>query len=298
MIGIYKITNKLNGKSYIGQSIHCGKRLDEHCKGSQFIDEIIQLEGIDNFNFEILKETSREELSYWEDYYILKYNTFFPNGYNRRWNCNELVRKSIKQNLNLEEQLKQKQEKLLQISFEQKKEEQKFLKDYTYSELEKMGSKVIYFYLKLFLNANTNKDNRHYYFKRDLSTRKINKLTNGIDYCTQNKYFSILNNFFENIDDKVYIKPILNLTNYFKKEDVNSLNDKELYVLWKIKRMNEDGHELFRLKDLSWNHGDSAALCNKKIKMILEKLSELGFIKFSYEINKQNAWTNLKISSY
>ena len=35
MEGIYKITNKTNGKSYIGQSVHCGKRLDEHCKGRQ-----------------------------------------------------------------------------------------------------------------------------------------------------------------------------------------------------------------------------------------------------------------------
>lgn len=35
MIGIYRITNKLNGKSYVGQSVHCGKRLDEHSKGTQ-----------------------------------------------------------------------------------------------------------------------------------------------------------------------------------------------------------------------------------------------------------------------
>lgn len=35
MIGIYRITNKLNNKSYIGQSVHCGKRLDEHSKGTQ-----------------------------------------------------------------------------------------------------------------------------------------------------------------------------------------------------------------------------------------------------------------------
>lgn len=27
MIGIYKITNKKNGKIYVGQSIHCGKDL-------------------------------------------------------------------------------------------------------------------------------------------------------------------------------------------------------------------------------------------------------------------------------
>ena len=86
MIGIYKITNKLNGKSYIGQSVHCGKRLDEHFKGDLFIDQTIQLEGIENFTFEILKIVPREELSYWEDYYIKEYNTMFPNGYNKRWN--------------------------------------------------------------------------------------------------------------------------------------------------------------------------------------------------------------------
>lgn len=30
-IGIYKITNLLNGKIYIGQSIHIEKRWKEHC---------------------------------------------------------------------------------------------------------------------------------------------------------------------------------------------------------------------------------------------------------------------------
>lgn len=98
MIGIYKITNKLNNKSYIGQSIHCGKRLDEHCKGNQLIDEIIQLEGIENFTFEIMKQVKEEEkkeLSYWEDYYIIKYNTLFPNGYNKKWNCNKAQRRQI-----------------------------------------------------------------------------------------------------------------------------------------------------------------------------------------------------------
>ena len=96
MVGIYKITNKLNGKSYIGQSIHCGKRLDEHSKGSQFIDEIIQIEGIENFQFEILKEVERNELNYWEDYYIIEYNTLFPNGYNKKLNNPKHIQKEIK----------------------------------------------------------------------------------------------------------------------------------------------------------------------------------------------------------
>lgn len=95
MIGIYKITNKINNKSYIGQSIHCGKRLDEHCRGNQFIDEVIQLEGIENFTFEILKQVEEDELSLWEDYYIDKFNTLFPNGYNKRWNCSKEKRKEF-----------------------------------------------------------------------------------------------------------------------------------------------------------------------------------------------------------
>lgn len=100
MIGIYKITNKINGKSYIGQSIHCGKRLDEHYKGNQFIDQIIQLEGIQNFTFEILKVVAKEELSLWEDYFIIKYNALFPNGYNKRYNCPEKDRAEFFSSIN------------------------------------------------------------------------------------------------------------------------------------------------------------------------------------------------------
>lgn len=119
MIGIYKITNKLNGKSYIGQSIHCGKRFDEHEKGhKQLIDQVIEIDGIENYTFEILKIVKKEELNYWEDYYILQYNTMYPNGYNKRWNCSSEVRNNIKINPfmaveqdTLEEQNEEKEDK-------------------------------------------------------------------------------------------------------------------------------------------------------------------------------------------
>lgn len=95
MIGIYKITNNKNGMSYIGQSVHCGKRFDEHYKGDQLIDKIMRDEGIENFKFEIIQEVNKSELSIWEDYYIMKYNTMSPNGYNKRWNCSAKTREKL-----------------------------------------------------------------------------------------------------------------------------------------------------------------------------------------------------------
>ena len=85
MIGIYKITNKLNGKSYIGQSIHIEKRWQEHKRniGSNKNPMYLDFEkyGIDNFSFEILEQCQINELDEKEIYYISLYNTFL-NGYN------------------------------------------------------------------------------------------------------------------------------------------------------------------------------------------------------------------------
>ena len=92
MIGIYKYTNKINGHSYIGQSIDIEKRQKTHlqrayCKSEKNLEYnktfycAIRKYGIENFTFEILKICSRDELNKWEKYYIKKYNTFH-NGYN------------------------------------------------------------------------------------------------------------------------------------------------------------------------------------------------------------------------
>ena len=84
MVGIYKITNKNNGKIYIGQSVHIERRLLEHKRSSTscLIDETIRKEGKDNFTFEILEECNKESLLDREVYYINKYNSIVPYGYN------------------------------------------------------------------------------------------------------------------------------------------------------------------------------------------------------------------------
>ena len=87
MIGIYKITNLINGKVYIGQSIHIERRWMEHCNpsSSSVISKAIQKYGKENFNFEVLKEFSiqdSDKLDEYEDYYIHYYNSLVPYGYN------------------------------------------------------------------------------------------------------------------------------------------------------------------------------------------------------------------------
>lgn len=83
MIGIYKITNKINNKSYIGQSINIERRWKEHQEPGQtsVIHNAIIKYGVENFSFEILELCSYEELNEKEIYWISYFDTF-NNGYN------------------------------------------------------------------------------------------------------------------------------------------------------------------------------------------------------------------------
>lgn len=85
MIGIYKITRKENGKSYIGQSNNIERRFQEHqTKGEKSripLDIAIQKYGKDAFTYEIIEECTPQELNQKEQYWIKYYNTI-KEGYN------------------------------------------------------------------------------------------------------------------------------------------------------------------------------------------------------------------------
>lgn len=85
---IYKITNKVNGKIYIGQTIMPIKnRMYKHYsqartgKAITGIDAAIRKYGEDNFEVEQLVECPNEDLNQQEQFYISKYKSF-ENGYN------------------------------------------------------------------------------------------------------------------------------------------------------------------------------------------------------------------------
>ena len=84
MIGIYKITNLINNKCYIGQSINIQRRWREHRarRGSSPLYKDMKIYGVENFSFEVIEECHINELNTKEIYWIKYYNSFY-NGYNR-----------------------------------------------------------------------------------------------------------------------------------------------------------------------------------------------------------------------
>lgn len=85
---IYKYTNKIDGKSYIGLTTKTiEKRWKQHVRNSKTpqypFHYAIQKYGPETFTLEILCECStQEELYEKEKFWAETFNTFIPNGYN------------------------------------------------------------------------------------------------------------------------------------------------------------------------------------------------------------------------
>jgi group I intron endonuclease len=86
---IYMVENKTNGKKYVGQT-KCAdietrwrqhKKIDKRSLGTCLYNAYNKY-GISNFVFKILCICFDEDTNTNEIYYIKKYNTIYPNGYN------------------------------------------------------------------------------------------------------------------------------------------------------------------------------------------------------------------------
>lgn len=86
---IYKITNKTNGKAYIGKTLQTPeKRFKEHCADSKKdrcknrpLYRAFNKYGINNFSLEVIEECENSKISQQEIYWINYFDTY-KNGYN------------------------------------------------------------------------------------------------------------------------------------------------------------------------------------------------------------------------
>ena len=82
--GIYKVTNKINGKVYIGQSVDIGRRWRQHmtAKDDIYFHKAIQKYGVENFEWEVIEQCKKKDLDAREAYWIEYYDSF-----NKGYNC-------------------------------------------------------------------------------------------------------------------------------------------------------------------------------------------------------------------
>ena len=83
---LYRITNLVNGKEYIGATKDIARRTKEHKggnTGSKLVKYAITKYGIENFEFVTLCIGTKEYISDLEELVIDKFNTLVPHGYNK-----------------------------------------------------------------------------------------------------------------------------------------------------------------------------------------------------------------------
>lgn len=90
---IYKITNKINNKVYIGQTVktrpsdrfsqhrYIARHLEQE-KSNSYLHQAMAKYGVDNFAFEVVEIVENDKLNEREQYWINFYDSLVPHGYN------------------------------------------------------------------------------------------------------------------------------------------------------------------------------------------------------------------------
>lgn len=86
MISIYVITNKLNGKQYVGKTQKtCLERFNEHARAynygeRNYIACAMHKYGKQNFEVKLIAEVADDSWEFWEKYYIEQLHTHYSEG--------------------------------------------------------------------------------------------------------------------------------------------------------------------------------------------------------------------------
>ena len=86
MVDIYIITNKINGKQYVGKSqVGYKERFNQHCNAfnhgcRNYISCAIHKYGRNNFETKLIAQVEDDSWEFWERFYIEKYKTLYSEG--------------------------------------------------------------------------------------------------------------------------------------------------------------------------------------------------------------------------
>lgn len=80
---IYCLTDGINNKKYVGQTVDLKRRIEQHKRDNLYVDKAIRKHGWENCKIEVLEECeNREQLNEREIFWIAELKSKSPNGYN------------------------------------------------------------------------------------------------------------------------------------------------------------------------------------------------------------------------
>jgi group I intron endonuclease len=107
---IYRITNKITKQNYIGQTIQdLNERWKQHKSAKsncRYLKSAFKKYGLENFDFKLICIGFDSDLNNLEIYYINKYNSIVPNGYNLRLGGNSGGKHNEETKIKISETLK------------------------------------------------------------------------------------------------------------------------------------------------------------------------------------------------
>lgn len=236
MQGIYKITNLINNKVYIGESHDIYLRWEEHKKDlnnkehhSYKLQTAWNKYGEENFEFEILEEVFDPEKSYYilsmeriylEGYYINKFDSI-NSGYNIEHTYNEIINGNkyrIDKNLDIKILISLNKTGIL-TKLEKKEFKKKRGKEIKLNKMMQSLSKVIARFIKQYKNMKFNGyvDLKKYFTDIGINSKRLSDFLISKEILLDNNTLSnitkIHNNiiFEETISEKGYIYKTLKM---------------------------------------------------------------------------------------
>lgn len=281
MIGIYKITNTVNNKAYIGQSVDINRRWGEHRRNIGSNKNPLYLDfkkyGLDNFLFEVIEECDFYDLDEREEYWINYYNSY-NNGYNLTLGgqTSPITSKVYYDLLN-------KQQKFKGISSKQWK---------------------LYYYL--FIKANFNEEGNYYFLSR--KALNISEVCRTLKIKSTQTFYNTIKRLKEKqlveINDEGYIlssvclsiisqNNLKKIVNYSVKNDIEIDLVRTYLLLKQFKELDSDYRISKRQIVLLLGHNDKDSKSYKDIDKYFEMLQFLKLVEFeTYNVQ------DLKLGNY
>ena len=213
-IGIYKITNKINGKCYIGQSKNIYKRWKSEQNGyvNEHLKSAFTKYGIENFSFEILEECDVTLLNERETYYINHFDSCNrEKGYNiMSVGCVPIHNLPLTENHKQKISLANKGRKLSKETIEKQKEAKK--------HTVVCNQQVVYCY-----------ETNLYYKSINEAARKLNLAKNALRRVVRGMENRVKDYHFCTIDDDInsFIEKCDEIYNYINE---NGITLKQFYT--------------------------------------------------------------------